>query len=188
MDLTQFAELLLGSSTPRDAAERTLRWIKEEYSARSVSLWQNRDGALVLELSLGLDADAMAGAAALFASNPNAIVRGEPIVDGSQVLIPARSRGFCIYLDSVDARRIDLAIAAEGATVAVNALRRKATTQQRRPGRLGSEEMARDELIATLRLHEWNLARVARVKGVTRKTIYDWLEKYRIPRERVRKT
>jgi len=44
----------------------------------------------------------------------------------------------------------------------------------------------RDRLLWLLRHNDWNIARVARLEGVTRKTIYDWLEKYEIPRERVR--
>jgi transcriptional regulator of acetoin/glycerol metabolism len=39
--------------------------------------------------------------------------------------------------------------------------------------------------VALLRFNEWNIARVARIKGVTRKTIYDWLARYEIEREKV---
>lgn len=47
-------------------------------------------------------------------------------------------------------------------------------------------QSARDRLLWLLRQNDWNIARVARLEGVTRKTIYDWLEKYQIPREKVR--
>jgi transcriptional regulator of acetoin/glycerol metabolism len=50
-----------------------------------------------------------------------------------------------------------------------------------------SEDAALD-IVATLEQHEWNIARVARARGVTRKTVYDWMKKYEIPRRRVKKS
>jgi hypothetical protein len=48
-------------------------------------------------------------------------------------------------------------------------------------------ERERAELLALLNRHEWTIARVARELKVTRRTVYLRLEKYKIPRERVRK-
>jgi len=186
MDLAQFADVLLGSSNPRDAAERTLRWLKDEYGARAVALWQSNGDGLILELSLGLDHESLGGAQELWARDPAGLLDGQPVVDGNRVLIPTRPKGSYLYLDGVDTRRLNLTIAADGATVALNALHRKASNVQGRP--FGSDDLRREELIATLQLHEWNLARVARVRGVSRKTIYDWLAKYNIPRDKVRKS
>ena len=50
------------------------------------------------------------------------------------------------------------------------------------------EDMEREKLLLLLNRNEWNIARVARLMGVTRRTIYLRLERYKIPRERVRKT
>jgi hypothetical protein len=49
-------------------------------------------------------------------------------------------------------------------------------------------EIERQRLIAALDRHEWNIARVARLVGVTRRTIYLRLKRYKIERRRVPKT
>jgi hypothetical protein len=187
MDLTHFAALLMDADGPRDAAERTLRWLKEQYRARAVALWHlDSDRGLVLDLSVGVDDKALEGAKELAARDPDRMARQEPIVDGGRILVPTRPKGSYLYLDGIDARRLNLSVAAEGATVAFNALKRADSPVTYRGRNHG--DLFRDELIATLRLHEWNVARVARVKGVTRKTVYDWLDKYAIPREHVRRS
>jgi transcriptional regulator with GAF, ATPase, and Fis domain len=45
----------------------------------------------------------------------------------------------------------------------------------------------RDELLLLLNRTDWNIARVARILGVSRRTLYVRLEKYRVPREHVEK-
>ena len=50
------------------------------------------------------------------------------------------------------------------------------------------EDMEREKLLLLLNRNEWNIARVARLMGVTRRTIYLRLERYKIPRERVSKS
>jgi len=43
------------------------------------------------------------------------------------------------------------------------------------------------KLLLLLNRNEWNIARVARLMGVTRRTVYLRLQRYNIPRERVPK-
>ena len=50
------------------------------------------------------------------------------------------------------------------------------------------EDMEREKLLLLLNRNEWNIARVARLMGVTRRTIYLRLQRYNIPRERVPKS
>ena len=50
------------------------------------------------------------------------------------------------------------------------------------------EDMEREKLLLLLNRNEWNIARVSRLMGVTRRTIYLRLQRFKIPRERVRKT
>jgi transcriptional regulator with GAF, ATPase, and Fis domain len=50
------------------------------------------------------------------------------------------------------------------------------------------EDMEREKLLLLLNRNEWNIARVARLMSVTRRTIYLRLQRYNIPRERVAKT
>jgi hypothetical protein len=49
------------------------------------------------------------------------------------------------------------------------------------------EDMEREKLLLLLNRNEWNIARVARMMGVTRRTVYLRLQRYNIPRERVPK-
>ena len=49
-------------------------------------------------------------------------------------------------------------------------------------------EIERQRLLSALERHEWNIARVARLIGVTRRTIYLRLKRYKIDRRRVPKT
>jgi Bacterial regulatory protein, Fis family len=49
-------------------------------------------------------------------------------------------------------------------------------------------EIERFRLVAALERHEWNIARVARLIGVTRRTVYLRLKRYKIDRRRVPKT
>jgi transcriptional regulator of acetoin/glycerol metabolism len=48
-------------------------------------------------------------------------------------------------------------------------------------------EIQRRKLSLLLARNEWNISRVARILGVTRRTIYLRLERYQIPRQRVSK-
>ena len=50
------------------------------------------------------------------------------------------------------------------------------------------EDMEREKLLLLLNRNEWNIARVARLMGVTRRTVYLRLQRYNIPRERVVKS
>jgi len=50
------------------------------------------------------------------------------------------------------------------------------------------EDMEREKLLLLLNRNEWNIARVARMVGVTRRTVYLRLQRYNIPRERVLKS
>jgi hypothetical protein len=49
-------------------------------------------------------------------------------------------------------------------------------------------DIEREKLLLLLNRNEWNIARVARLMGVTRRTVYLRLQRYHIPRERIRKT
>jgi hypothetical protein len=50
-----------------------------------------------------------------------------------------------------------------------------------------SDDREREKLLLSLNRYEWNLSRVARDIGVTRRTIYVWLKKFGIERRRIAK-
>jgi DNA-binding NtrC family response regulator len=49
-------------------------------------------------------------------------------------------------------------------------------------------DIQRQKLLLLLDRHDWNIARVARLMGITRRTVYLRLRRYGIPRERRYKT
>jgi len=187
MQLTQVADLLLSAGSPRDAARKTLAWLMDFHQARSVALWRAGEGdALALDMGAAVDHEALLATQALWARDRESLLGGTPSTGESRALIPLRVERSFVYLDGVDPRRVDIETIAGVAAVAAKALSRDRESVAEQPSSL--EDVRREELVATLRLHEWNIARVARVKGVTRKTIYDWLKKYAIPREHVAKS
>jgi hypothetical protein len=175
----------LSNGDMRRAVYRLLLWIREQYDARSVSLWRAQGGALWLEFSVFLDHETMNGATRLW---ERGLAGHVPVIGPrSKALLVARGLpNSYIYLEGVDARWIDADSIGGLAAVAVGALRAAAVA----PGMPRALErlVLREDLISTLSVNEWNLARVARVKGVSRTTVYDWMDKYQIPRERVLKT
>jgi DNA-binding NtrC family response regulator len=181
--IQDLAGILLDAHSPRQAASRTLQWLLADVRARSIALWRAEpDARLSLELGIEVDQVTLTNTDGLWQRRGPGAFR-ESISDTSAVLIP--TRGFddsWAYVDGVDPMSLDADKVADGAAVAVKAVRRGPATMGRLP-----RDLRREELIATLHLHEWNIARVARVKGVTRKTIYDWLAKYDIPREHIPK-
>jgi transcriptional regulator with GAF, ATPase, and Fis domain len=51
--------------------------------------------------------------------------------------------------------------------------------------RTPAAQFQREQLVLLLERHEWNIARVARAKGVTRLTIYEQMRRWRIERRKV---
>jgi transcriptional regulator of acetoin/glycerol metabolism len=48
--------------------------------------------------------------------------------------------------------------------------------------------MEKEKLLLLLDRNEWNIARVARLMNITRRTIYLRLARWGVPREKIRKT
>lgn len=185
METETLVDLLLGES-PREAALRTLEWIRAHSQARSVSLWRVVEGAPALELGAAVDEQTIAGLKSLLSSHPEVPqAEGQSVRAEGSLLVTVdggASGTHVLYVDGLPAERRDLETLTSYARVALKALRHPAFGTPRL-----AEEAKREELVALLRLHEWNIARVARARNVTRKTIYEWLRKFNISRERVQK-
>jgi len=188
MELADIASLLLDASSPLDASRRVLSYLLEHNDARSAALWRVAEGEEpVLEMGMGVSQETIVATRSAWSQHSGLLLSGQPVLDSDRAVIPTKIPGALITLEGIDAKRIDVATVADAAAVAVKALHRD-EFNSRSHGLLSMHGLRREELIATLRLHEWNIARVARVKGVTRKTIYEWLTRYSIPRERIPKT
>jgi Bacterial regulatory protein, Fis family len=188
MELADIASLLLDASSPLDASRRVLSYLVEHNEARSVALWRVTEGEEpVLEMGMGVSQETIVSTRSAWSRDSATLLAGQTVIEEDRALIPTKVPGALVSLDGIDPKRLDAATVADAAAVALKALHRD-EFNSRSHGLLSMHGLRREELIATLRLHEWNIARVARVKGVTRKTIYEWLTRYNIPRERIPKT
>jgi len=184
MEPDTLVDLLLGES-PREAALRTLEWIRAHSQARSVSLWRVVGGSPSLELGAAVDQETIAGLRNALEHGQTSIESGQPYKAEGELLVSIESdlaTSHVLYVDGLLGDKRDVDAVSTYARVALRALRHPGTGTPRL-----SEEAKRDELVSLLRLHEWNIARVARARRVTRKTIYEWLKKFNISRERVQK-
>lgn len=107
-----------------------------------------------------------------------------------------------VYIDSLEPRFCtphDLERLAKFGRIFAKALTDVEPAEERVQGRLAAawdsylertpvDDIEREKLLLLLNRNEWNIARVARLMGVTRRTIYLRLARYNVPRERVRKT
>jgi GAF domain-containing protein len=102
-----------------------------------------------------------------------------------------------IYVDSLDphfCEEHDIARLQKFSRIIAKAIR-ESSAEGQRPAptdawetyleRTPVEDMEREKLLLLLNRNEWNIARVARLMGVTRRTVYLRLQRYNIPRERV---
>jgi transcriptional regulator with GAF, ATPase, and Fis domain len=110
---------------------------------------------------------------------------GEAVRMGPFVVLPViGARGLCALL-CLD--RLDEALCPPATRdLLVANLARALARHQAGPHELPPpEDLKRGLLLQRLETNEWNLARVARVYKVTRRTVYNWLERYGIPRKRI---
>ena len=179
MNPEQVADILLDAQgRPREAARRVIEWLLTYTKARSVSLWRDGDRP-ALVLGCGIDQGTISAVDALWAERSVGPATGDRLM-----LLPVGGGSAYLLLEGVDTRRLDVNTAASMGAVASKAMAR---TDCDGSEVRSLESVKRDDLLASLALHEWNIARVARAKGVTRKTIYEWMARYAIHRERVAK-
>jgi hypothetical protein len=87
-------------------------------------------------------------------------------------------------------KTVAIEVAAFSASLAKAVQKAKSTPQRSTADYLSSvssEDLEKERLLLLLDRNEWNIARVARLMGVVRRTIYLRLERYNITREHVRK-
>jgi transcriptional regulator of acetoin/glycerol metabolism len=180
-DIDTIADLLL-SGDARSAAKNTLAFLLEQNRARSVSLWSLREGQLRLALSVALDQEAIANAQAAWSEHRRTLEAGQPWEAPGRLVVPIETEEgrHLIALDGLQSKVSNVDSVARFARVALKALLRGGAGHAAR----SAEDVRREELIALLVHEEWNIARVARRRGVTRKTIYDWMGRFRIQREK----
>jgi hypothetical protein len=188
MDAIVLADLLLASRGRFDeAARRVLTWALEHQRGRSIALWRAEKEEIVLECGISLDHESIRAANDAWVANREELLAGRPVSLGHSAFVPTRTENYFVFIDGIErrgVRSLDLAMTATMGGVAARAIR----SSKLPPDLSSKSEDAALDIVATLEQHEWNIARVARARGVTRKTVYDWMKKYEIPRRRVKKS
>lgn len=180
---------VLVAQAPRQQAVNVLSLMAARARASGGALLTLREQTLVLFCTTpDLPAAAVVRAWAAWDSHRQTIEAGESVHTPDQLLAPIRDEGLLVGLLFLDApKAFDPTLLATFGLVLAKAVQSDArtTTGDAATELLGTPEQGRERMVDLLRRNEWNIARVARVMGVTRRTIYLRLQRYGIPRERV---
>ena len=215
--LEQFADLV-AAEDPHRLAGRTLEVVMMLVNGRSGGVFAAAGERLTLFASRGIDQHVLDAVQTLWGRGKDQLRRGHPLyvpdcgadqdlsaagVDGpaSLAVFPVFDGDDLVallYVDSLEPHFCephDVERLAKFSRLLARAVRPDAGRVSReRMGweayleRTPVEDIEREKLLLLLNRNEWNIARVARLMGVTRRTVYLRLQRYKIPRERVVKT
>ena len=189
VDIASLTQIILDANGhPRHAARRSLDWLLVKIHARSVALWSTEGDDIDLSLGMAVDTQAMITARALWTARGDGVDAPIWSEDDTAVMLRVPSTDLYVYADGVKRNAYDLMPSLlNGGIVAAAALRRTMAGVPVDIEGGGVNTARRDALLAALNLHEWNIARVARATNVTRKTVYERMDRYGIERKRVPK-
>ncbi len=215
--IDQFAELVIGADDPRRLGERTIDVVLSLVEGRCGAVFTLDDERLLLFASRGIDQHALDAAQAIWSASADSLRQGEAFYAPEAAAIPGmkgRPRpgpesatvvpilqdsvlvallyidaGEPHFLNSADRDRLSkfARIIAKAVTQTAAPKASRAEAWESYLERTPVEDMEREKLLLLLNRNEWNIARVARLMGVTRRTIYLRLQRHNIPRERVPK-
>jgi hypothetical protein len=175
---------LLLAGDAREAASRTISWVKDATGAHACTMWLVDGKGLRVRLSLGLDQESIERATDCWKRHRAALRNGTAVEHEGAHYFPIESEGL-LYILAIEAPSKEIPPEAVAfARSAISALKHSATPSPA-TARMSVQDLQREELRSLLESNEWNIARVARLKGKTRKTLYSWLAKLGIQRERV---
>jgi len=216
--LDQFADLVVGSGSPHRLAERTLEVVMALVNGRSGGVFAAEEERLTLFASRGIDQHVLDAVQTLWRRAKGQLASGSPIYvpdcradrglashaasgPASVAMFPVFDGDELVallYVDSVErdfCEPGDLERLGRFSRVLAGAVRpevaeapAEATGWEAYLERTPVQDIERQKLLLLLNRNEWNIARVARLMGVTRRTIYLRLQRYKIPRERVYKS
>lgn len=204
MAVTNQLTALLVAGDPRGAADRTLAFLASLNKARGAAVFSVDGDRLTLFTGRGFEVEAVSTVQAAWTKERARLHSGElvhgsdarasyvvaPLADGDSLLA-------LLYLDvpagtpwtSLDASSISgFGVAIAQAVKAAAAVPVQPSPVQAYLSQTSDDEIARERLLLLLVQNEWNISRVARLMGVTRRTIYLRLQRHNIVREKVRKT
>ena len=180
---------LLVADDPRRSADRILTRLIQVHQARGGAILRPRDDQVEIWLSAGLTLAAGAELPVRWADHREAVAAGQSVVEPGFALLPAMlgdEMVAALYLAQPDG----LAVADArvfGAAIAQAVRASDTPAAPRWAPQANPTEEARLQLLSMLERHEWNIAEVARLLGVTRRTVYLRLRSFAIERKRVPK-
>jgi hypothetical protein len=207
--IDQFTDLVLGGNEPRRLAERTLGIVLTLTHGRCAAVFRVEDGRVPLFASRGLDQASLDAAHADWNTHRADLARGGTLylpdtgadTPRARVTAPIRAGERLLgllYVDSAEPHFLDedgRRRLAKFEALLARALEAPPAPPGERPrgferglDRPAADGLERQRLLMLLERNEWNIARVARLMGVTRRTIYLRLARYGLPREHVRKS
>ena len=184
--LSDLASVLVAQA-PRQQASNVLSFLVNRARAGGGALLTFRDHSLVLFCSTpDLEAASVVRAWGAWDAHRARIESGETIQTPDQVLAPLKDEGTLVGLLHLDAPQgFDASLLSTFGLVLAKAVQSDLTGE--RPLAVSEivdvPEQSKDRLVSLLHRNEWNIARVARVMGVTRRTIYLRLKRYGIDRQ-----
>ena len=204
MALTNQLAALLVAGDPRGAADRTLAFLLSLNKARGAAVFAVDDDRLKLFTGTGFDLEALTTVQQAWTRLRSSLASGEvqrgsdaraqyaiaPLSEGGSVVallyldVAAGTEWPALDVSSLTAFGVAIAqavIAANSAPVTPSAIHAYLA-------QTSDDEIARERLLLLLVQNEWNISRVARLMGVTRRTIYLRLQRHNIVRERVSKS
>ena len=216
--IDQFTDLVVGADDPRRLGERTIDVVLSLVEGRCGAVFTLDGDRLLLFASRGLDQHALDAAqmvwttaqqslragVSFYAPEPSALPGLRALArqgPAALTMVPVQQGDEMVALLYVDAGEPHFLTTPDRERLVKFArIIGKAVTQTAAPKasraeawetyleRTPVEDMEREKLLLLLNRNEWNIARVARLMGVTRRTIYLRLQRHNIPRERVPKT
>jgi Bacterial regulatory protein, Fis family len=201
-DMLESAGGLLAGGDSRRLAESTLELLMVISRSRCGAVFACEGDRLGLVVSRGLDQGALDATHRVWVNQRRSLASGRPFYSGGPEsfltvpLVDGEEVAGVVYLDTPDPSfRVPGDHLASLCRILCSALSGLAEVSLRTPSewesyleRTSPEEIERERLLLLLNRNEWNIARVSRILGVTRMTIYNRLGRFNIPRERVLKT
>jgi hypothetical protein len=181
---------LLVADDPRRQARRLLQHVATRSKAKAVAI-VTVDGDELASFVGEVPLSRLTALQLVWKAEAKALRAGTPAVGGDYRVLPLMDRHELIGILFVEGGSgVEMRSASVMAlAAALKAARERPVAEDREePAAIHGAEIERHRLLASLERYEWNVSRVARLIGVTRRTVYLRMERYKIDRRRVPKT
>jgi transcriptional regulator of acetoin/glycerol metabolism len=181
---------LLVADDPRRQARRLLQHVATRAKAKAVAI-VNVDGDELASFVGEVPLSRLTALQLVWKAEAKALRAGTPAVGDDYSVLPLMDGlGLIGILFVEGGSGVEMRSASVVAlSAALKAARERPVGEDREESvSVPGGEVERHRLLASLERYEWNVSRVARLIGVTRRTVYLRMERYKIDRRRVPKT